>query len=89
MNVKEAALSSSFLTTLLALLGTGAVVSGGTSLYKGWKSEQGDFARLKAMREARKRQLALRDEFEPTVRPDIDFLPAPRKNEQKQITFDV
>jgi len=71
VSVKEA----SAVNTFLALLGTAGVLGGGLGLFNGLKSERGDLQRIRALREARKRQLAMQEEFEPRVDPDLSFLP--------------
>jgi len=70
--LKEAG-TTDLLLGLLGLIGVGA---GGMGFYNGLKSEPGDLRRLRAMRKARERQLAMQDEFEPQVRPDFSFLPS-------------
>jgi hypothetical protein len=71
VNIKEA----SAVNTFLALLGTAGVLGGGLGLFNGLKSERGDLQKIRALREARKRQLAMQEEFEPRVDPDLSFLP--------------
>jgi len=69
ISVKEA----SAMNTFLSLLGLAAVAGGGMGLYNGLKSEPGDLRRIKAMRKARERQLALQEKFEPQFEPDMSF----------------
>ena len=76
-----------FLNPFLLVASLCALGGGAAGLVNGYHSHEGDLARIKAMREARKRQLALQEEFEPAARPDIEFLPAPRREGQRQLTF--
>ena len=83
--VKEA----SGLDAFLATLGTFGVLGGGLGFYNGLNSEPGDLRKLRALRKARERQLAMQQEFELQVAPDIAFLPALPQKRLGQEVIDV